>query len=820
MPPHDGNPLGYFENMNFSYKIDDALLTHLGGSWDNPPNFKENWEYDPSLDQMVKEAKALINTFSKSSKWGWKDPRTTILLPFWKSLIPDLRFVVCVRSPLEVAKSLFKRDRMPLQKGVCLWNHYMRAAIRDTAGCPRIFTFYEDYFDDAFGEIDRLIDFCGLQKPHDSSGLNEAVAGELRHHAGETLELLHEEQLPTEHKLLYLGLRALTIDGFVRSTSHRSTREGLISESIGQFFKLLERFHDQHEMARLQSAIAEAKGDREVWKAKTENLEKAIGALSQEVKGQQAALNQKVEQIGQLQTTVQSQQQFLNIIYASFGWKILSRIWKYTDIIFPVGTKRRMIAGQIRNLPSLLTSPNISRLIKHLRLFGFIATHKEVSANFLNITQSPIDTIPAINHVKVLGDEVVSTEKATISIVIPVKNAGDDLRILLSAMKDQKGFNNLEIIVVDSGSTDKSLEIATELGVKIVKILPQDFTHSYARNLGAEHASGDCLLFTVQDALPPSDLWLHELFRAMKDNEVAAISCAEFPRENADLFYRVISWNHHKFLEIDGRDRIMCKPDQENHLTLRKNGQLSDVACLISREVFMKYRFRRDYAEDLDLGIRLIKDGYKLALLNSTRIIHSHNRPAYYHLKRGCVDNLYLSQIFPDRPILAIEAERLLRDIVFSYEVLNSLVYKDLLQRVTVPCAIKTLAGIVMKRFRNAVQGSDGTIIDTTNNGYIDSQFRSFLENSSNYNSANGENNFPYDGILLEAVQNFTMIIFEYMEGIYEWIDDSLLEEFKACLYKAYAFMCGTHIASCYIWGTGKTNQKIAEIHHELIKEI
>ncbi|MGH7801319.1 MAG: hypothetical protein ACREOW_11955 [Thermodesulfobacteriota bacterium] len=79
MPPNEANPLGYFENVNFSYKIDDALLAHFGGSWDNPPLFKEGWEYDPSLEQIVNEAKSLLQTFSNNSQWGWKDPRATIL---------------------------------------------------------------------------------------------------------------------------------------------------------------------------------------------------------------------------------------------------------------------------------------------------------------------------------------------------------------------------------------------------------------------------------------------------------------------------------------------------------------------------------------------------------------------------------------------------------------------------------------------------------------------------------------------------------------------------------------------------------------------
>ncbi len=275
MPPHDGNPLGYFENMDFSYKIDDALLTHLGGSWDNPPNFKEDWEYDPSLEQIVEEAKGLIITFSKSPRWGWKDPRTTILLPFWKSLIPNLKFVICVRSPLEVAQSLAKRDKITISQGAYLWNYYMRAAIRDTEGCPRIFTFYEDFFNNASGEINRLVKFCGLKKPDDITTLHNAIHRDLKHHTSETSELLKEHKVLAEYKLFYIGLRAIATTGFLYpATEH--TPEALISENACGFYKLLEQFHNEQKMAQLQSKLVELELEHHNLEGKAENLENII----------------------------------------------------------------------------------------------------------------------------------------------------------------------------------------------------------------------------------------------------------------------------------------------------------------------------------------------------------------------------------------------------------------------------------------------------------------------------------------------------------------------------------------------------------------
>ncbi len=1016
LEPNEYNPKGYFENNSF-FKINESLLTQCGGSWDNPPHFKEDWEYDPSLKEIVNDAKLTIDTFSKHSHWGWKDPRATILLPFWKSLIPNLRFVICVRSPLEIAKSLASRDRFSIRKGVYLWNQYMQAAVRDTEGYPRIYAFYEDFFKDASGEIDRLIKFCGLQKLDDMSILHKTISCELKHHTSETLDLLNESKIISEYKLFYIGLRALTNDKFLHPTLN-SKREELISKNISKFFKMLEEFHDEQKVAQLQSELADLKEERDTWRVKAENLEKIIidkeehinhliekvghgegiiaekernirdliefrenlekilvdkeghinsltehtgnlekvvadkechinnltehtrdleeiladkeghinnltehggtleemikakedkitklaghgeylegqlvnkethiNGLKKRTKGLKVGIKNKEEQIcllvdhsdnlemiiadketninkfvehtenlekiqaekeehignllkhaenleeitagnqvviDRLQTTVQSQGQMLNTIYASLGWKIVRRIWKLTDVFLPIGSNRRQITRLVFNSPALLIPKNLKRVVKYLRLFGLRETFKEVSKNLRNyryIINEVTNTTPIMNNINVLGEETLSNEDVTISVVIPVKNAGDHFRRLLSMVTNQKGFRNIEIIVVDSGSTDRSLDIAKEFGAKIIEIPPEEFSHSGTRTLGAENASGDFLLITVQDALPPSEFWLHELYRALYANDVIAVSCAEFPMEDADLFYRVISWNHYSnFLEIGDQDRIMSKPVYENHLTLRKNGQLSDIACLIYRDVFMKYKYRGDYAEDLDLGIRLIRDGHKLALLSSTRIIHSHNRPAYHFLKRGYVDELVLSQILQDRSMLQIQPEQLLRDIIFTFDVVNSIVH-DELRQITLPCTTEELSTFVMDKLNTVAKYGNHAKFSAENNGYVDSKFRSFMENVHN-NHFNVKDCAHYDGILLGAMQSFTKMIFEYIDYNYEFIDEHVLEEFMPCFYKAYAFQCGTYLASCFVQGSESTKEKFHEINKELTKEI
>ncbi len=262
--PSSSNEDGHFEHTGF-LTIDYALMRHFGGSWEFPPELEPGWERDAGLEQSRIEAKRLVDTFSGKSPWGWKDPRATIFLPFWKSIIPNLRFVICVRSPLEVSRSLAKRNQISIERGVFLWNRYMRAAIQDTEGWPRIFAYYENFFTDPVSEANKLISFCGLQAPQDPSMLEGPIRSELRHHRAEITELLGAASIPAEYKLLYVGLRALSD----RSRDATTPPDGL-AEDASEFLRVLNEFHDHERLAQLQSELT--KKNYEMSKLRNEML--------------------------------------------------------------------------------------------------------------------------------------------------------------------------------------------------------------------------------------------------------------------------------------------------------------------------------------------------------------------------------------------------------------------------------------------------------------------------------------------------------------------------------------------------------------------
>lgn len=242
-----------------------------------------------------------------------------------------------------------------------------------------------------------------------------------------------------------------------------------------------------------------------------------------------------------------------------------------------------------------------------------------------------------------------------VSVVIPTYNPGNSITQLVNRILKQTLVKTVELIIVDSGSTDNSMKIAEELGATVIRIPHEDFSHSYARNLGAIHAKGDIIVFMTQDALPSSRTWLNELCAPLVTGEAAATSCTEINPDDTEMFYKVLSHDYAKFRRIDnGKKVINYKNDDDDRLELRRKASLTDVSTAILSNIFKEYYYRHDYAEDLDLGVRLLNDGYRIALLGNVGTIHGHKRSASYYLKRNYVETLSFVTIL-DEPYLPEE---------------------------------------------------------------------------------------------------------------------------------------------------------------------
>ena len=343
MPPNASNPQGHFENSRF-VAINDALLRHFGGSWDHPPVLKKWWETDPALKDQVKEARKLLQAFSGKSHWGWKDPRTTLLLPFWNQLLPRPRFVICLRNPLEVARSLNVRDQISLESGFQLWEQYLLTAIRDSEGYPRLFTFYDDYFSNPQAETSRLLDFCRLPHPEDLNAVTAAISRGLKHHASDTGDIIAEDDIPAGIRLLYFVLRKFTALPDPQLNGN-STAEEKTSTNIHQLYLLLDKLYDQRMLDVKRTKIRHLQETLEDRENQLGNLIRQVMVLKENFAEKEARLQEQSQQIAHLNAALAEQEANIINLMNTRSWRITAPMRMFFDRL--AGARER--AGLLRD---------------------------------------------------------------------------------------------------------------------------------------------------------------------------------------------------------------------------------------------------------------------------------------------------------------------------------------------------------------------------------------------------------------------------------------------------------------------------------------
>lgn len=194
LPPAPDNPDGFWENSRI-VEINEELLSMLGGAWDCPPILP--MEFDERFARVRAKAEVTLEMFADREPWGWKDPRNSLTLPFWRHYFPDMKVVICLRNPLEVAQSLYRRSWYSYELSVTLWYTYNQRLLNAIPREQRIITQYDTYFADPAVEIRRVLDFLGL--PATDQRIVQAcsaVSRGLRHHRFTRQQMLDVGVLP------------------------------------------------------------------------------------------------------------------------------------------------------------------------------------------------------------------------------------------------------------------------------------------------------------------------------------------------------------------------------------------------------------------------------------------------------------------------------------------------------------------------------------------------------------------------------------------------------------------------------------------------
>jgi hypothetical protein len=306
MAPAQDNPAGYWEAVDLVH-VNDALLDAFGGTWDNVPELPSTWLDSAKLIPIRKRAREVLRErFGESGLWGWKDPRNCVTLPFWQDIVPAMRYVVCVRNPVDVSDSLRARgDSRAAPEQIEDWLRHNALALHHTASLPRIVVHYESFLENPSEELKRIARFLTRDEEVVDEDLVEQAAGsidpELVHGWTSPAMVAADARVPPSVAAFYMAIRfASDVD------AHRRAGQDVAPESWtavnGLATDLLrevedERRREEH-LAEREEQLADV--EAEVRERTEEAYRRLVRRYARRAKRREAQLSRRTAQVRDL----------------------------------------------------------------------------------------------------------------------------------------------------------------------------------------------------------------------------------------------------------------------------------------------------------------------------------------------------------------------------------------------------------------------------------------------------------------------------------------------------------------------------------------
>jgi len=206
-----------------------------------------------------------------------------------------------------------------------------------------------------------------------------------------------------------------------------------------------------------------------------------------------------------------------------------------------------------------------------------------------------------------------------ISLIVPTYNAEPYLHNLLKKLQEQTV--SFELLIIDSSSTDKTVEVAKQYTKHVVSIPTAEFDHGGTRTKAAKIASGDVIVFLTQDALPCDIDTIAKILKVFDDSQIGAVYGRQIPYENTNLFGK-----HLRMFNYGNTSYIRTFYDREKYGI--KTAFLSDSFAAYRKGALQKIDYFKNgliVGEDSYAGAKMLMAGYSLAYSAEAKVYHSHS---------------------------------------------------------------------------------------------------------------------------------------------------------------------------------------------------
>ena len=242
------------------------------------------------------------------------------------------------------------------------------------------------------------------------------------------------------------------------------------------------------------------------------------------------------------------------------------------------------------------------------------------------------------------------TMSRRIAIVMPTCNAGPGLDGVLSAIRAQVGPFQSEIVAIDSGSTDGTVDRLKRQGGRVLSVAAGEFNHGKTRNDALREIDGEYAVLLVQDAIPASSTWLATLVHPLLDDpSIAGTFARQVPRASAS---RVTAHYLARWVAAAPEPRTVGPLTREVFERMSPADRHSacafdNVCSCIRLSVWNDHPFpATPIGEDLEWARDVLLAGYKLSYVPDAVVEHSHERSIAYELQRTYLVHQRLEALF------------------------------------------------------------------------------------------------------------------------------------------------------------------------------
>jgi glycosyltransferase involved in cell wall biosynthesis len=239
--------------------------------------------------------------------------------------------------------------------------------------------------------------------------------------------------------------------------------------------------------------------------------------------------------------------------------------------------------------------------------------------------------------------------KDGVSIIIPTLNGGSIFDTCINKIRHQDYSGDVQLIVIDSGSTDGTPDLAKKAGAVVKRIDKKEFHHAGTRNAALSLARCDRVIFMVQDAVPCSCKWLSDLEEVLTENDVVAVYTDQVPHDDADIYAR---FEIESISKARGEKPVLQhldSPASFNKMPYDKAYRaigLDNVCAIYRKESLLKTPFPDvGFAEDLAWAFENLFAGNRIIYQPHIKVKHSHNRKPEYGFNRQIINSYWCARI-------------------------------------------------------------------------------------------------------------------------------------------------------------------------------